>query len=254
MRTPSPRQGGLLQAPGEAGRVEHGDAVAVPQAGEEGRRVDLGAQGVLVEEGVPARPEPRGVLGELLEFGDLVGLGGDVDLAGALEGAVDVIAGDGLPDGVEVADAELFEGGQFVRPAGQAVAEAVGEGGGAEAAVAPGGRPADLGAFDEDDVALGVALLGDQCGPQPRVAAADDEQIAGLVADEGGPGGRAVLVGQPEGGGFGVRERMRGGRGHGSSCHGSQLLLLLLRRAPASWPMTTHNTATRNIAVPMTLI
>lgn len=137
---------------------------------------------------------------------DLVRFRGDVDLAGPLEVAVDAVAGDGLLDGVEVAGAQLLQLGQLAGPAGQPVAEAVGEGGGAESAVAAGGGPARLLALDQHDVPSGVALLGDQGGPQSAVAAADDQQVAALVGGERRLGGGLAGVVQP------VRDRLRFGK------------------------------------------
>jgi hypothetical protein len=67
------------------------------------------------------------------------------------------------------------EGVDLIRPAGESVGQAVRERGGAEAAVASGGGPARLAGFDEHDVPLRVAFLGEQRGPQSAVPAADDE-------------------------------------------------------------------------------
>jgi hypothetical protein len=143
------------------------------------------------------------------EFGRLVRLGGDVDLAGALEVAVEGVAGDGRLDAVEVAGAQLLQLVDLVGPAGQAVGQAVGERGGAEAAVAARGGPARLAALDQDDLAPGVALLGEERGPQSAVAAADDEQVAGLGGGEGGLGAGLAGVVQPVRDRLGVRKRLR---------------------------------------------
>ena len=74
-----------------------------------------------------------------------------------------------------------------------------------EAAVAAGCAPADRGALHQHDVAGRVALLGEDGGPQARVAAADDAQIAGL-----GPHERLVGLGL-----VGVIEPVRVGLGVG---------------------------------------
>ncbi len=210
-------EAGALEAPGQAGRVQQGDAAAVVQAGQEGRRVDLGAHLLRVQElDAVGQPEAAQAGVPLPQPVGLVRRGGDVDLAGALEGAVEGVPGDGLLDRVEVAGAQLLQDGDLVRPAGESVGESVGEGGGAEAAVAAGGGPARLTALDEDDVAAGVALLGQERGPQSAVAAADDEEVAGLGRGEGRLGARPAGVVQP------VRHRPDVGEGCGPTGHGAR--------------------------------
>ena len=80
-------------------------------------------------------------------------------------------------DGVEILSAELLEGPDLVREALDAVAEAVGEAGGAEAAVASRGSPAATVALQDHHVDRRVVALGQQCRPQPGVAAAHHHQI-----------------------------------------------------------------------------
>ena len=73
-----------------------------------------------------------------------------------------------------------------------------------EAAVAAARRRADLGRFDQHDVAGRVALLGDDRRPQPGVAAADDAEVARLGANEGRVRVRLVDVVVPIGKQVGV--------------------------------------------------
>ena len=103
---------------------------------------------------------------------------GDVDHARALVVAVDAVAPDGGLDLVEVLEAEALERRHLVGEALLAVADAVGEAGLHEAAVASAGGRADGATLDEHDVAGRVALLGDERRPQPGVAAADDAEVA----------------------------------------------------------------------------
>ena len=77
----------------------------------------------------------------------------------------------------EVLQAEALERDDLVREARQPVADAVGERGDHEAAVAPARAGADALGLEHDDVARGVVGLGVQRGPQPGEAAADDAQV-----------------------------------------------------------------------------
>ena len=47
----------------------------------------------------------------------------------------------------------------------------------AEAAVAPGRRPADRLGLEQHDPPIGVPLLGEDGGPEAAVAAADDGEV-----------------------------------------------------------------------------
>ncbi len=153
---------------------------------------------VPVEELGSAEAAPLGLLMPFPQFFELVGLGGDIDLAGPLELAVDGVAGHGRLDGVEVARAQFLQLPDLVRPALQAVGQPVGEGGGAESAVATRGGPARLVPLDQYDIAFRFAFLGEQRGPQSAVASPDDEEVAVLVPGECGKRlGPAGIV-QPE--------------------------------------------------------
>jgi hypothetical protein len=63
-------------------------------------------------------------------------------------------------------------------PVGFSVVVAVGQAGVDEAAVAAGRGPTDAVGLDENDASMRVALCRMQSGPEPGVAAADDQQVA----------------------------------------------------------------------------
>ena len=68
----------------------------------------------------------------------------------------------------------------------------MGQAGLAEPAVAAARRvPAGL-ALEQQHVALGVALLGEQRGPQPEVAAAHDDEVGGVRAVQRGQSGQGA--------------------------------------------------------------
>ncbi|CAH0244117.1 hypothetical protein SRABI03_03047 [Microbacterium foliorum] len=161
-------------------------ALAIPGAGEERVGVHLGLHGVAVEEAL--------LLAQPL---DLVRFDGHRQLAGALEVHVEGVPRDGLLDAVEVLAPEFLEAVDLVGPARQAVLVSVREAGLAEAAVATGGRPRDAGGLEQHDTAIGVALLGADGGPQPRVAAADDREVGGDGARQHGMLGALHIV-EPE--------------------------------------------------------
>ena len=122
---------------------------------------------------------------------------GDLDHAGALVVAVDLVLADRRLDLVQVAPTELLEDLDLVGPARHRVADTVGEAGVHEAAVATARRRTALVGVDQDDVGRRVALLGDDRRPQPGVAAADDAQVARLGAHERGVGVGLVGVLHP---------------------------------------------------------
>ena len=98
----------------------------VPVAGEEARRVDLGAHCVALEVLVVGAGA-RGQLDLFLEAVDLPGLGGDVQLAAVLPGAVDAVARDVGAHLREVRDAGLREAHKVVGPVREVVGETVRE-------------------------------------------------------------------------------------------------------------------------------
>jgi hypothetical protein len=89
-------------------------------------------------------------------------------------------------DRLQVLGAEPVEGGQLLGPAGDSVTEAVGQACSGEATVAATGLVAAVPGLDQDDVAPGVALLGQERRPEPGVAATDDEQVGQLTSCQRG--------------------------------------------------------------------
>ena len=131
--------------------------------------------------------------GPFLEPLDLVGLDGGRELAGALELEVHAVACLGGLDRVEVLAPEPVEDRHLVGPPGHAVLVAVREARLAEAAVAARRRPADALRLDDHDLRRGVALGGEQRGPQAGVAAADDDEVGAMRADQRRPVGEEAL-------------------------------------------------------------
>ena len=179
-------QAGPAQPPGQPGRIEHEARVAVPHPAQVGGRGDLG-------------PDLRGVqhlyvvaeracrLGVGVQPGELPRCHRDHQLAGPLGRAVDPVAGDGVGDLVQVRHAEPVQLRDLGREPGPAVAQPVGQGRRAEAAVTAGRGPPDSPAFQQHHVGRRVALLGQQGGPQPGEPAADHGQPG-----RGGPAQRRL--------------------------------------------------------------
>ena len=186
--------------------MDQGARALVPQTGQERGGVDVGLQLLAFEEDRGRAVGAGPGLG-LAEPGHLVGLGGDVQLARALEVAVDAELGDGRLDGVEVLGAEALQDGDLLGEPLGAVGQAVGEARRAEPAVATRCRPPAAVALQQHHVTTGVVLFGQECRPQPGVAAPHHHQVGPPGADQGR--GRLGCVGvvQPERQGTGVGER-----------------------------------------------
>ncbi len=170
------RQACRPQPPGQPGRIDERGVGAVPAAAEVRRRVHLRAHGVLVEQ--------HGVVTEFLQHGhrlgqpvELVRLGGDVERSRPVEVAVDAVTRDGGLDRVQILAAEPLQRGQVVGEARAAVLGAVGQGRGAEPAVASRRRPPRRPPLEQHHVSRRVVFLGEQRGPQPGVATAHDREI-----------------------------------------------------------------------------
>ena len=161
------------------------------------RRIHLCANLFGVEEGSRAGtgrfPQPR----------NLVRFSRDGEHAGPLPLHVHAEFDDIGLHPVEVGYAQPLELVEFVRPACLSVVCAVGQAGVDEAAVATGGRPSQALPFDQHDVGAGVSLGGVQGRPQPGVATADHQQIAGQRYGQAWvvravPGHRRVKPHRPE--------------------------------------------------------
>ena len=201
------------EPPGEPGRVRERAAVAVPEAAEVGGRGDLGLHLVAVEQdGIAAVPAQQ--LGTLRQLRELVRAGRDVELAGLLPLRVDAVPAERLGDRGEVLLAEPLELGDLAGEAGGAVRDPVRERAGDEAAVAPARPGGDPVALEQDDLATGVGLAGEERGPEPGEAAADDDEVGFRIPGERRPRGRARGVVEPEDRRCGVPERLLGS-GHG---------------------------------------
>ncbi len=202
-------QAGLAQPPGQPGRLDQAGPLTLHQAREVRRGGDLGTDRVGVEE-----LRRLAVLGHqvrhLAQLVDLVRLPGHRQLPGLLPGAVDVVALDRLGNLLEVGQPQLLELVQLLGPALQSVGESVRQAGVGEAAVASAGLLAAHPRLDQDDVSTGVALLGDQRGPEPGVAAADDTEVGRDRLGQPRQGRGPVGVVEPGHQGLGSGERFGG--------------------------------------------
>jgi hypothetical protein len=169
-------EGSRRQAGRELARVDERGVGLVPEAGEVGRRSDLGPDRVAVEELVlvaVALEQP----GTLLEPLDLVWLERDREVARELEVAVDCKALDVAHEGLEVLTAEALELRHLRGEAREPVLDPVRERAEREASVPPAGTAADRVLLEDDHVAGGVVGLRVERRPEPREATADDAEI-----------------------------------------------------------------------------
>jgi hypothetical protein len=117
---------GAAQAPRESRRVHERTAAAREESGEVGRRVDLGAHRLPVQE-LDVLTVPAGDLNTLCEPLYLVRAGGHVDEAVLLPAGVDAARRERFAYGVEVLLPELQQPVHLVRPAGQPVLDPMGQ-------------------------------------------------------------------------------------------------------------------------------
>jgi hypothetical protein len=195
-------------AQGQPAGFDHRVAAGVPQPAGEQRGVQLPACRGRVEhlDLMAEGPGGRRLLGQAVE---LPRRDREVQLAGQREVAVDAVGGDRLADLAQVLRAEPLEQRHFVGEPFQAVGQPVGEARRAEAAVAPGRRPAGRARLEQHHVEGRVALPRQQRRPQPGEAAAHDRQVGGDAAGERGQRvGRVRLV-EPERPRRGARQRPR---------------------------------------------
>ena len=177
-------QAGRAQAPGQPGRVDHrARRRRSSTPAEVGRRVDLGAH-LRRRPATPAgcrRCAPSA--GQLAQVVDLPRRGRDGRARRCARRRSRCRARPRPPRCRRGSPGRAARRvGQLVGEAVQAVAQPVGEAGRAEPAVAAGRRPADGAALEQHDVPVRVALLGQQRGPQPGVAAADDGEVGRVAA------------------------------------------------------------------------
>ena len=171
-------QAGLAQPAGQPGRVDHRDAVAVQHPAEVRRRVDLRPD-LRRRPATPAVPPTCAAsAGQLAQLVDLPGRGRDGELAGALEGAVDAVARrppSSMPS-------------RFSRPSRSRVASSSGNRSRPlrspwvrlaeqNPPLRPDAAQPTVARLEQHDVPAGVALLGQQRGPEAGVAAADDGEV-----------------------------------------------------------------------------
>ena len=186
--------GGARQPPAQPHGIHERGRPARLQPAEERRRVDLRAhRGAIEQLGLPAEPAQR--LGLLLEPRQLVLRGRDRDLPRLAPVAVDPVALDRGADPGQVLAAHPLELRQLVRPAREAVADPVGQRGGAEAAVAARGAEGEPLALEQDDALALLRRL--QRAPQAREPAADHDEVGLGETGERRPAVRAGLV-EPE--------------------------------------------------------
>ena len=178
-------QAGLAQTAREPRRVDHRAGVPVPGPAQEGRGVEFAAHPGRVEFGHVVA-ETAGGPGFLVQVVELPRLRGDGQLPHRREAAVDAAGGDRLADLGQVLRAQLFQQRHLAGETGQAVADAVGKAGGAEAAVSPGRRPPGRVRLDEDDIRGWITLAREQSGPQPGETAADHREVGGEGAGQRG--------------------------------------------------------------------
>jgi hypothetical protein len=150
-----------------------------------------------------------GPLGDLVQPSDLPWLGGDGEVPGAREAAVDAVPVHRLLDRVEVGPPQPLQRGNLAGEPGGAVVQTVGQAGRAEAAVAAGGGRSGGMRLQQHDVAVGVAPLGQQRGPQAGEAAADDGEVGRAAGAQWLGGCRCVGLVEPV--------RARGGVGQRSA-------------------------------------
>ena len=192
-----------------------GSTSAVPvglvQAAEVRRRVDDRARLRRRPAARSCSPSRAARAVQLAQVLELPRLDGDGQLAGAPEAAVDPVPrrrsprsrrGSPRPSAAAPASPPASAPCPFAEPVREARR--------AEAAVAPGRRPAEPRALEQDDATPGVCLGGQQRRPQPGQAAADDGEVDREVAGERRPGLRPVRCVQPERDVPGVGQRRPG--------------------------------------------
>ena len=91
----------------------------------------------------------------------------------------------GLFDGVEVFAPHTLNRAHLIGPTILSVLEAVGERGNYKAAITSRGACPGFALFDDDDIALGVCLLGKESSPESGIPGANHYKVSALSADQG---------------------------------------------------------------------
>ena len=210
----------LQQSPGEPGGIDERDRPAVEQPGQVTRRIDPLAHLVALEE-LDAETVGVHLFRGLAQFRDLMVGDGDIDLSRATKIAVDAVQSDERLDVFEVLLSHGQQRGQFSRPAGQTVSEAVRQARSDEASIATGAAVADAGALDQHDVSIGVDVVGEERGPQSGEPAANHDEVGTDVSFEARLGFGTLGSVEPEHRPLGVRNGFKGLRcGLGCELHG----------------------------------
>ena len=164
---------------------------------------------------------------------------GDIDLSRATKIAVDAVQSDERLDVFKVLLSHRQQRGQFTRPAGQTVSEAVREARSDESAIATGAAVTNAGALDQHDVSIGVDVVGEERGPQSGEPAANHDEVRTDVSLEARLEFRTLGSVEPEHRPLGVRNGVKGFRcGFGCEFHG----ISRVRRVRGSQPIvaTSH--------------
>ena len=172
-------QTGFAKSPREVRGVDDGRVEAFDPAEEDGR-FDDALDLVAVE-----KLEMDIVLfcecDDFVERVEKIRLGGEVDFTCALVITFDVESRERRFDLREIVDAERVKRFDLTRPTRLPVEKSMCNGRVHEAAVASAGADGGFTRFEDDDVAGGVFLLGEQGCPQACLPRADDEQVGGNI-------------------------------------------------------------------------
>ena len=157
----------------ELGGVDDGARVGVEQAGEIGRRIDFGTHPS------PSRKRPSPSAADSSSQPTWCGSVATDSMPVRCQSTSRLEPLDLGLHAVEVLHAHRVELVDLVGPPRLSVLKSVGQARVDEPAVATRRRPADAVGLDQHDALVRIALCGMQCRPQPGVAAADDQQVAG---------------------------------------------------------------------------
>ena len=196
------RQRRALQPPREFRRMHDAAAVARPQCAREQRRIQLFERFLAVQQHDVVAVFAMQVV-VALQVRDVLGIDRHRHLAVPLDIGVDVVALQRVLETVEVVMAECLELRDVVREHAHRVRQPVHHRRRDDPARAARCAVRHLAGLDQHHVQVRHLLLRLHGRPQPREAAADDQQVGRRVADEFRLGGRRGRVVEP------VREQLR---------------------------------------------